>query len=377
MKRKLNATDECSRGTTTTAGLTTFASQDSPGHLAQESRCQVAFCEQTAREMTELVDYWQAVHSAQKERSPIPTAPLGNSLFAWSDDEDESTISFDGNVQRQLFPEDDDEEEEDVETHELIQSPLHKASDALIRNEDESLGARKSPNARNLLSDFSSASLPSTPTSQDETSSLPSEIRLCGLESPDWIDSNAEKRIVQNIHIISQQQSMQVEQLTRRTEEFEQQVHTTLMNSPLFQRYNRRSPFKKQRQDVLQAIDVALDQQSSSPIISSSPKCWQDCCDVWLRYGWHRFEDTLHLGLWEWVPFEWLTIYYYLWARPSAQTRWTILIFLGLMTMLLLRNFRFGSNMSTGNLVHFSGECISATAFPEKNHIPELQSWLL
>lgn len=388
MKRKLNnASDECSQGdgTATTAGLTFATSQSlsSPEHPTQESRCQVAFCEQTAREMTELVEYWQAVQSAQKERSPIPSAPVGNSLFAWSDDDDDdSTVSFNSNLQRRLFPGDEEgEEDDDDEIHERIQSPLHhEALDALISKDEQSssLGATESPYARNLQSSFSSASLTATPTSQDEKLLFPSEIHVCSSGSPDWLDSNAEKKIAQNIHVVSQQQAMQVDQLTQRTAELEEQVHITLMNSPLFQRYNRRSPFKKQRQEVLLAIDVALDQQqSSSPILSSSPKCWQDRCDIWLRYGWHRLEDTLHLGLWEWVPLEWLTIYYYLWARPSAQTRWTVLILLGFMTMILLRSLRFGSNTGTGVLVHFSKECIPTATFPEEKNLPELHLWLL
>lgn len=379
MKRKLNAFDECSRGevTATTAGLT-FASQSlsSPEHPAQESRCQVAFCEQTAREMTELVDYWQAVQSAQKERSPVPSAPVGNSLFAWSDDEEDSTISVDSNLQRQLFPE---IEEVDDEHYEQIECPPHnsstKASDSFERKDEESFGAARSPRSHSLRSGISSVSLTSTPTSQDETSSFPSEIYLRCSESPDWLICNAEEKIVQNIHVVSQQQSKQVNQLTRRTAELEQQVHTTLMNSPLFQRFNRRSPFKKQRQEVLQAIDVALD-QSGSPTVSSFPRCWQDRCDLWLRYGWYRLEETLHLGLWEWVPLEWLTIYYYLWARPSAQTRWTILLVVGLMSMILLHSFPLRPDTSTSNLVHFPKDCVSASNFPEE-HEPALEVWLL
>ncbi|GAX11336.1 hypothetical protein FisN_22Lh004 [Fistulifera solaris] len=379
MKRKLNASDECSKATATTAGLT-FASQSlsSPEHPAHESRCQVAFCEQTAREMTELVDYWQAVESAQKERSPVPAAPVGNSLFAWSDDEDDSIISFDRNLQRQLFSdgEDDDEYQERVNASlaEVIAEPL----DSFTRGDQSSTMATElTSQTHHLSSGLIYESRPSSPTSLDETSSLPSEIQLCSAESsPDWLGSKTEKKIVQIIHAASQKQTQQVNQVTQRTTELEQQVHTTLMNSPLFQRYNRRSPFQKQRQDVLRAIDVALDQQASSPIVSSFPRCWQDHCDLWLRYGWHRLEDKLHLGLWEWVPLEWLTLYYYVWARPSAQTRWTVLFAMAFILMILLYNLPSSSKVTNTTLVHFSNKDIFATKYPDRD-TSILEDWLL
>jgi hypothetical protein len=378
MKRKLNASDECSKATATTAGLT-FASHSLSSPPADESRCQVAFCEQTAREMTELVNYWQAVESAQKERSPVPSAPVGNSLFAWSDDEDDSTISFDSNLQRKLFSDEEEDEEyqEQVPVKASFAEIIAEPSDSIVREDQAStMAAEISLQTRHLSSELSDESQPSTPSSLDETSSLPSEIHVCSAEtSPDWLGSKEEKKIVQNIRAASQQQTQQVNQVTQRTAELEQQVHTTLMNSPLFQRYNRRSPFQKQRQDVLRAIDVALDQQASSPIGSSFPRCWQDQCDLWLRYGGHRLEDKLHLGLWEWVPLEWLTIYYYLWAKPSAQTRWTVLFVLGFTLIILWCNLP-RSKAATSSLVHFSNKIIFATNYPTKDAYVS-EDWLL
>jgi hypothetical protein len=368
MKRKLNASDECSMATATTAGLT-FASHSlsSPQQPAHESRCQVVFCEQTAREMTELVDYWQAVESAQKERSPVPSAPVGNSLFSWSDDEDDSTISFDSNLQRQLFSDEEEDDEHQEPVKATVAEIIAEPSDSFVSGDQAStMAAELSSQIILLSSELVYESRPSTPSLLDETSSLPSEIHVCSAESsPDWLGSKEEKKIVQNIHAASLQQTQQVNQVTQRTAELEQQIHTTLMNSPLFQRYNRRSPFQKQRLDVLRAIDVAL--EAGSPIASPYPWCWQDHCDLWLRYGWHRMEDKLHLGLWEWVPLEWLTLYYYLWARPSAQTRWTILFVVGLSFIILLYNIPSRSKATPGALVHFSKKGFSATNYSEKD----------
>lgn len=380
MKRKLDGSDAHSRAerTATTASLSFESqSQNFPQQPTQESSCQVAFCEQTAREMTELVNYWQAVQSAQNELSPIPSAPVGNSLFAWSDndDDDDSVTSVNNNLYRVLFPED---EEEGIEKHARSESTVRQTGLASEFNEcinEEPIGPMKSPLPRNLQCDLS-------PVSRDETSSLPSEIHIapnddspCFSNSKDWSDRKANKTIVQNMHVVSQQQSKQVDQLTECTAELEQQVHATLMSSPLFQRYNRRSLFTKQRQEILQAIDVALD-QPSSPIISSSPRGWENRFNLWLRYEWHRLEDKLLVGLWEWIPLEWLSVYYYLWAKQSAHTRKMFFLITALIIMILFYGFSSRSTTRTSTLVHFPEEHISTTTFPEPEP-PLCRDWLL